>query len=430
MNFLHKTQLLLAFRRRACDDRGQDWQALHQRDRAWFAQQPPAPRWTLLQRWLADHDGSAVLPVHYLGWIASPLGMIIGFGLMAGLLQFSTPLRINLWWWLLLAVWLPGFFWLLGLLLTQRGSMPWLRALSARQLEDANEAPSTLLRLSSSVLAQQFGLWFSLGLLLSFAAYLLLTDLAFGWSTTLDITAGWVHQATGLLATPWQSLWPAAVPSLELVEQTRVFRTALPDAVVDARQWWPFLLMNLLVYNLAPRLLSYLWFRYRLHAAQLRLFSQDAAIGGWWQRINSEFVEHSAEPVGQADVAAAGTAAQAPGHNWPAVSRILYWGLWPQQLLSDVRAGLPEQLQRLPVDAAPAALMDGEILLLCKGWEPPTGALVDYCQGVPRDAVKLLLWPVSLPGMSVQRADELRRSWDMAAPTLPDNCELFEPPHE
>ncbi len=109
--------------------------------------------------------------------------------------------------------------------------------------------------------SQSMGLAFGLGSLAATLVFVVFTDLAFGWSTTLDVSANQVHRWVRLLAAPWASIWPDANPSLELVEATRFFRVALEDrnAHVDPLLyggWWPFLVMSILGYAILPRALT------------------------------------------------------------------------------------------------------------------------------------------------------------------------------
>jgi len=104
------------------------------------------------------------------------------------------------------------------------------------------------------------GTAFGVGALVATLAFVVFTDLAFGWSTTLDVSASAVHRCVGFFAAPWASIWPAANPPLELVEATRFFRVALEDRihVVDPivyGGWWPFLVMSILSYAVLPRAL-------------------------------------------------------------------------------------------------------------------------------------------------------------------------------
>lgn len=121
------------------------------------------------------------------------------------------------------------------------------------------------------VWSQSVGLAFAAGALSATLAFVVFTDLAFGWSTTLDVEAVQVHRLTSLLSAPWAAFWPDAVPSLDLVESTRHFRVSAALATGAAAGpadphihfvdpilyggWWPFLVASLLFYGLLPRLL-------------------------------------------------------------------------------------------------------------------------------------------------------------------------------
>lgn len=106
--------------------------------------------------------------------------------------------------------------------------------------------------------SQMFALWFNVAAILTAMCFIVFTDVAFGWSTTLDVSAQWVHQLSLVIAWPWVGWLDAAVPGAELVEATRHFRAA-PFAVDDPQRlggWWPFVIMALVVYGLLPRLIS------------------------------------------------------------------------------------------------------------------------------------------------------------------------------
>jgi hypothetical protein len=116
--------------------------------------------------------------------------------------------------------------------------------------------------------SQAMGTAFGIGALVATLAFVVFTDLAFGWSTTLDVSASAVYRWVRFIAAPWAAIWPAANPSLELVEATRFFRVALENRVhvVDPivyGGWWPFLVMSILSYAVLPRALMmgavFLW---------------------------------------------------------------------------------------------------------------------------------------------------------------------------
>ena len=115
-------------------------------------------------------------------------------------------------------------------------------------------------------LTQSFGVAFNLGAVSGALGYLLFTDIAFYWSTTLPwLSPGRFHGITSALALPWSSILPDAVPSLVLIQATQYSRLA-GEYVASANLravhpelpggWWSFLLAALVTYGLLPRLLA------------------------------------------------------------------------------------------------------------------------------------------------------------------------------
>ncbi len=109
------------------------------------------------------------------------------------------------------------------------------------------------------VWSQWIGLAFAGGALVATLTFVVFTDLAFGWSTTLDVEAANVHPIVSILSAPWAAVWPEASPSLDLVESTRHFRVAAEEHIhfVDPIRyggWWPFLIASMLFYAVLPRL--------------------------------------------------------------------------------------------------------------------------------------------------------------------------------
>lgn len=106
----------------------------------------------------------------------------------------------------------------------------------------------------------QAGLCFGLGALAATLGFVVFSDLAFGWSTTLDVAPERVQRFAAALAKPWARFWPDASPSLELVAATRHFRVAAGAAAGGTPPlvyggWWPFLVMAIGCYAVLPRLL-------------------------------------------------------------------------------------------------------------------------------------------------------------------------------
>lgn len=137
-----------------------------------------------------------------------------------------------------------------------------LRRFLSKKSQTARAASRALGRAESWAalgLAQLFGLAFNAGVLGASLATVTFTDLAFSWSTTLELSVDQVHALTSALAAPWSAFWPAAVPSRELVETTQYYRLlqtgfVRPGAPVAYGAWWPFLVAAVLAYGFLPRL--------------------------------------------------------------------------------------------------------------------------------------------------------------------------------
>jgi hypothetical protein len=148
--------------------------------------------------------------------------------------------------------------------------------------------------------SQAFAMAFNLGALASALYLVAFSDLAFSWSTTLQVEAAELQRWTDLLSTPWAKLFADARPSSELIESTRYFRLqegSFPSAVspVGLGGWWPFLIMSMAVYGLLPRAFTWFMARQRFGAALRRSFRNLPGTGDVLARLNSELVETGAE---------------------------------------------------------------------------------------------------------------------------------------
>jgi hypothetical protein len=250
---------LLAFDHRARRDRNQSPAFLHRRDRRFALDCEASGQAPDIDRWLVHMDrlsGPGGDPANALRPIRQWRRIRSGFAI-AGLLVYDGGSRINVT--VLMAF--VALQLVLAVFTTAQslaGWQPW-RWL----LERVNRAPvsDTLGQLQPALMAQAAhtgGSAFALSGLLTLWALLTVQDLAFGWSTTFNTGPATFHALVTLVAWPWHSLWPAAVPTQELVEATRFFR-AQPDASGAAPgqwgQWWPFVVMLWSVWALLPRVL-------------------------------------------------------------------------------------------------------------------------------------------------------------------------------
>jgi hypothetical protein len=110
-----------------------------------------------------------------------------------------------------------------------------------------------------------FSMLFSIGLLLSLVLMVIATDIAFGWSTTLQISPDSFQNFLSHIGFLWSNIFPSAIPSLELVEMSHYFRLGekLDITMVHNADklgaWWKFLAMTTIVYAIGLRFLFLLF---------------------------------------------------------------------------------------------------------------------------------------------------------------------------
>jgi hypothetical protein len=290
--------------------------------------------------------------------------------------------------------------------------------------------------------SQTFAVLFNLGALASCLYLVVFSDLAFSWSTTLQLQSADMQRWTDFLSAPWAKFFTDARPSLNLIEETRYFRLkegAFPEAASPAGLggWWPFLVMCLVVYGLLPRLLTWLLARLRLRAALRRTFRRFPGTADLLVRLNSELVEtRSQEPEAGAgdDLATGATAASESGVrvagrgdsatgrpmlvvNWSAAAEdaavFRAWVAETEAVTVEAwhEAGGAQSLaqDRQVVDAVAQGSLEHGVMILVKAWEPPMKEFLDFLRELrsasPRDR-GLMVVPLGRASTGVSTAPE------------------------
>lgn len=106
------------------------------------------------------------------------------------------------------------------------------------------------------LLSSLFALGFSLGSLMATLFRVVISDMAFGWQSTLNAGPDLVFSLVEKIALPWSWALPQALPSLAQIEGSRIIlkqgiQSLSTESLVS---WWPFLCMGILVYAVLPRL--------------------------------------------------------------------------------------------------------------------------------------------------------------------------------
>jgi len=110
-------------------------------------------------------------------------------------------------------------------------------------------------------LLQLAAIFFNLGLLTATFFKITVSDIAFGWQSTLQFSAQSLHTVISWLALPWSWLFSEGTgyPTLAEIEGSHII---LKEGITslqtpDLISWWPFLLLSVVSYGLLLRLLLF-----------------------------------------------------------------------------------------------------------------------------------------------------------------------------
>jgi hypothetical protein len=275
-------------------------------------------------------------------------------------------------------------------------------------------------------LSQGFAVAFNLGLTVAFIALVVFTDLAFGWSTTLDVSASTVRAITSALSAPWRDLVPGAVPTPELVEQSRHFRAVAAQGVDAALLggWWPFVLACLLAYGLVPRLALWCFAGWRFRRAMRWTIEHLPGTPELLYRLNNERVSSRGEASAEHGPVADTPPSRAPLTPASGPCDLVAWGAFDADLsvlIEHVQAatglepvavhragGASIGEDRTTADAVAANARP--VVVAVKAWEPPLAELLDFLgelRRTSREARMLLVVPVPEPGRATPAAGDV-----------------------
>ncbi|XOV88937.1 MAG: DUF2868 domain-containing protein [Pseudomonadota bacterium] len=277
--------------------------------------------------------------------------------------------------------------------------------------------------------SQLFALGYFVGVLVTAAALVVFTDLAFGWSSTIDISNESIKRLVALVSAPFQWI-PPAVPEPGLVDASRFYRlegqVIEPDRAAQLGRWWPFVLVFTLCYGLLPRLILAVIASWRLHTATIALLESGPEIRALLDRLSSPLVGFEADcPAGgqQAERTAHPLVTLHPG----AADTVINWNavLDQEQLTALLgRWHLPTGQERSLAEwdaaelrtAALATLPPTQrVIVLTKGWEPPLLAFVDLIEEIRArlaDSTDIVVVPLDISLQQVGDADA--QTWNQA----------------
>lgn len=167
----------------------------------------------------------------------------------------------------------------LGRLPAATNAHRWLAGLSGK-LRQRKRSYGLLFALPFFLLMQLGGIGFNLGVLAATLLKVVGTDIAFGWQSTLQLSAEAVYHMVQIVALPWS--WAISHVGSPDLAQVRGSQMVLKNGIYhltteDLVSWWPFLCLAVAFYGLLPRVCLLLagWFANR---SLLRRLEFDTAL--------------------------------------------------------------------------------------------------------------------------------------------------------
>jgi hypothetical protein len=286
------------------------------------------------------------------------------------------------------------------------GWQPWRVLLQRFQMRLQKKSNSTLLPNLHPLLmgraAQLGGFCFTLFGLVTLLLMVVLQDLAFGWSTTLETSASSYHWLVNAIAWPWAWALPAALPDLALVEATRFFRADpnglanIADLAEDAitsslwGQWWPFIAMLWTSYAVLPRIIFCLLTTLLITRKSKGLLNSHPGRAALLYRMQTPTLDTGNEHNDSTDLPNTNT--QLSVLPLPKASILLCWAgagapelpavlSADKQIIAKVGGRVTLNQEQQTLDQVGQTLdktATRNVLIVTRSWEPPTGELEDF----------------------------------------------------
>ena len=346
-----------------------------------------------------------------LSTLFSFVSLLIGLFVGVGLLSYSGDAPVNIIYYLFFSMFLPLFGMIISLFamfgkgeilnfFTLFFPLHWIEKVFSllpfsKNINQLNETFSADLKKWMFInRLQLFSLFFSIGLLLSLLFMVAVQDIAFSWSTTLNITPLAFQKILISLATPWEIFFPMAVPSVELVELSHYYRLGEhlnPEMVKNANAlgiWWKFLAMVTFFYAIFLRIVLLLFSAYLYQKQLNKEFFSIEGVEMVLREFQTPYVSTEAPKVEKHLKIEEERSVQTKVDTRRAYSHIVGWNFSSDEirLVNDSK-----EIQGLEVNTAGGSHSYAEdqniaenvrrtILLYVKSWEPPTMDFIDFLE--------------------------------------------------
>ena len=270
-------------------------------------------------------------------------------------------------------------------------------------------------------IAQSAGMAFNCGILCGLAGLVLVKHVGFFWETT---TEGAMRETLGtvvkLLAAPWSSWWPAAVPDAAVIDASRWLPGQTAGLAPGPAAWWLFLLAAVTTWGLLPRGILWCWCWWAGRRALATLDFQSRSHRTLWRDLtHADRNEADEKPLDGVLVLDVGGSGLTRDVLRPFLLRRLrvHPAAWETVAVLDAGA---ELLAAKALAQAPAG-----VVLLAEGWAlspPRMKVLLDQIRAVagPEVAVKFLVANVGPAQLPEPPTAEERREWERFVDALRD----------
>ena len=372
--------------------------------------------WEERNRYHITDELNSTKYLHYLKLFTSLFGfvlLLLGFSTGFALLSYSGAEPVNVIWLLLVMVGLPLISMTLSLLSMVGGS--WIANFFSHLsifyylekvinfLPFANKVEFSLFPISSRLSRwiflqriQLFSLLFSIGLFMALLLTVVSKDIAFGWSSTLQITPETFHSILSYLSMPWSGFAPSAVPSLELIELSHYFRlgeeidTEMVKHADKLGAWWKFLAMATLFYAIVLRLLFWLMAHFGVQKVVEGEILRLDGVKTLLKQFDSPYVSTQAQQQERhLDVTLVEESHLEKSFEYE-YSVVVGWNYTEEDLLLLKDSNRIEAKTLYVVggrnsfkeDQVVVNSLDGKVLLYVKAWEPPTMDFIDLLESI------------------------------------------------
>ncbi len=387
----------------------------------------------MLLAWVRAHQNSLSSPaqsakfckyLYIVSLVLGVLALVLGVMTGIGLLSYSGKEPVNLIYFLAVAAFIPLFTMLLALFSMLRANQAqsllihispayWMEKIVGFFSQEARAALSKLtinpLLLNWLVIkrSQLLALLFAIGLLLALLGIVATKDIAFAWSTTIQVSPKQFHTFLETLSWPWSSLFPSAVPSVDLITQSQYFRlgeTLDSGMVANAArlgEWWKFLACATLFYAIVVRFGMWLLASFGFHQALKESLMSLEGVERLLFEMNTPLVTTTApkqEIVFAQEIHQYSRVLQTVD---PHYKTTLGWAMSKNDIviLNDSMQVSSECVfdiggtNTLYEDEKIISGLQGEVLLYVKSWEPPTMDMMDALLAIITQVDKITLLP-------------------------------------